>query len=70
MNRNNTMHVLRYNYKVEFQMRGAGHIHGVLWVDFDAVERDEDGNILMECDKEGKMLPKFVFPGWKYSDGM
>ena len=22
-----------YNYKVEFQARGAGHIHGVLWID-------------------------------------
>ena len=23
-----------YNYRVEFQLRGAGHIHGCIWVDF------------------------------------
>ena len=28
-----------YNYRVEFQMRGAGHIHGVIWVDLDEFEK-------------------------------
>jgi len=34
----NPMNVKFYNYRVEFQMRGAAHIHGVIWVDFDALE--------------------------------
>ena len=29
------------NYRVEFQMRGAAHIHGVLWIDFDAFLKDD-----------------------------
>ena len=29
-----------YNYRVEFQLRGAGHVHGVLWLDFDALQDD------------------------------
>ena len=36
MSKGNPM-CIRYNsYKVEFALRGAGHIHGVLWVDWDA----------------------------------
>ena len=30
MGRNNPMNVEYYTYKVEFQERGAGHIHGTL----------------------------------------
>ena len=30
MNKFNEMHIEYYNYRVEFQMRGAGHIHGAL----------------------------------------
>ena len=40
-----------YNYRVEFQMRGAGHIHGVIWVDLDAFEQKHFNN-----DKENKPL--------------
>ncbi len=39
MGPNNPMHVEYYNYRVEFQMRGAGHIHGVLWLDMDTIEK-------------------------------
>ena len=35
MSKENPMNTKLYNYRVEFQARGAGHIHGVLWVDFD-----------------------------------
>ena len=31
----NPMNVEYYNYRVEFQDRGAGHIHGVLWLNFE-----------------------------------
>ena len=35
MSKFNPMCVEFYNYRVEFQMRGAAHIHGVLWLDLD-----------------------------------
>ena len=31
----NPMNVQHHNYRVEFQDRGAGHIHGVLWLNFE-----------------------------------
>ena len=34
-----------YNYRVEFQMRGAGHIHGLIWVDLDDFERKNSDNV-------------------------
>ena len=34
MSQESPMQVEFFNYRVEFQMRGAGHIHGVLWVNF------------------------------------
>ena len=41
MSKFNEIYVEFYNYRVEFQMRGAGHIHGVLWIDFDAFLNDD-----------------------------
>ena len=38
MGANNPMHVKNYTYKVEFQDRGAGHIHGTLWLRLDKIE--------------------------------
>ena len=38
MGKNNPMHVKYYTYKVEFQDRGAGHIHGTLWLGLDKIE--------------------------------
>ena len=37
------MHTQFYHYRVEFQMRGAGHIHGVLWVDLSIIEKKFPG---------------------------
>ncbi len=34
-NKDTKMPVQYYNYRVEFQMRGAGHIHGTLWLDIE-----------------------------------
>ena len=39
MGANNPMHVKNYTYKVEFQDRGAGHIHGTLWLRLDKIEK-------------------------------
>ena len=36
MAKDNPMNPKIYNYRVEFQARGAAHIHGVIWIDFDA----------------------------------
>ena len=37
------MRVNFYSYRVEFQMRGAGHIHGVLWLDLPSLEKEFPG---------------------------
>ena len=46
MSSGNPMSVKYNSYKVEFAMRGAGHIHGVLWVDWDTffVKHKEEFN--------------------------
>ena len=37
--KNSPMCVKYFNYRVEFQLRGAGHIHGVLWINVDQMEK-------------------------------
>ena len=39
MGDNNPMMVEYFSYKVEFQERGAGHIHGTLWLKLNMIER-------------------------------
>ena len=39
MDKTNPMHVEYYTYKVEFQDRGAGHIHGSLWLNIEKIEK-------------------------------
>lgn len=34
MSKYNPMAISTYSYKVEFQLRGAAHIHGILWIDW------------------------------------
>ena len=48
MGKNAPMNVKFYNYRVEFQVRGAGHIHGVLWLDLEQLDEQFQGlqNIL------------------------
>ena len=38
MNPDNPLTIKYYNYKVEFAMRGAAHIHGVLWVNWNHID--------------------------------
>jgi hypothetical protein len=40
MNPKGDMCVQYYNYRVEFQMRGAGHIHGTLWIDWKELRKN------------------------------
>ena len=42
MNKYGNMCVKYYNYRVEFQMRGAGHIHGTLWLDWVELRKNMD----------------------------
>ena len=35
MNKESPFSVKYYSYRVEFQLRGAAHIHGTIWVDFE-----------------------------------
>ena len=37
------MNVKYYNFRVEFQQRGAGHIHGALWLDMEEIEKSVPG---------------------------
>ena len=46
MNPKGDMCVEYYNYRVEFQMRGAGHIQGTLWIDWQKLERGDDNNFI------------------------
>ena len=62
-----------YTYRVEFQARGAAHVHGVLWLDMDTTEKTipgiklvmqklQFGNTLClaEQDIASKFVDKFV----------
>ena len=40
---NSPMRNLHYQYRIEFQSRGAGHAHGVLWLDLSALDSDFPG---------------------------
>ena len=47
MSKENPMNVKLFNYRVEFQARGAAHIHGVLWLDFEKTfPQNLDGQVL------------------------
>ena len=51
MGENNPMMVEYYTYKVEFQDRGAGHIHGTLWLKLETMERlirKDDGQLVID----------------------
>ena len=50
MGTNNPMRVEYYTYKVEFQDRGAGHIHGTLWLklkDMENLIRGDGGALIL-----------------------
>ena len=51
MSSGNPMAIKYYSYKVEFAMRGAGHIHGVLWIDWDSFCAMPKENLKSALDK-------------------
>ena len=59
------MCVSYYTYKVEFQDRGAGHIHGTMWLRLDDLQdmhRGDDGE-LKPLGKDDKNKNKGVLHG-------
>ena len=48
---NNPMKVRHITYRVEFQGRGAGHIHGVMWVDLEEINKEMKEELREEIDK-------------------
>ena len=38
LGKNNPLPVQFYRWRIEFQLRGAAHVHGVLWLNFDCIE--------------------------------
>ena len=54
MGKNNPMRIVHWSDKMEFQGRGAGHIHGVAWVDLAEVsnlmekEKDDPESVIFE----------------------
>ena len=66
MAKSNPLSVRYYSYKVEFQQRGAGHVHGVLWLDLQRLEHlveGEDGDLRQPTDAELDMNPDFPLRG-------
>ena len=54
MCKGNPMRIKYYSYKVEFALRGAAHIHGVLWIDwknFDSLENKKTKLVIDAFDK-------------------
>ena len=49
MAKSNPMNVKYYSSKVEFQSRGAGHIHGTLWLNFQKLSK------LVECNTTNRL---------------
>ena len=55
----NPMNVDKYSYKVEFQDRGAGHVHGTLWVNLKVIEQMrklENGTLIRKTKYEAENL--------------
>ena len=72
--KNSPMCVKYFNYRVEFQLRGAGHIHGLLWINVDQIEKMIPGITLAltslrlheqlsekQCDLLADFVDRFTF---------
>ena len=44
MNKNKMICMKYYNYRVEFQLRGAAHVHGTLWIDWEKLTENFQKN--------------------------
>ena len=58
--KNNAMHIKNMSYRVEFQGRGAAHIHGTLWLDMKKIEKSKLFNSnLTEENRSGNLSEAF-----------
>ena len=55
------MNVGNYSYKAEFQDRGAGHVHGTLWVNLNKIET------LMKL-PDGSLIPQSEYDETKHTE--
>ena len=75
--KDNPMHILLYTYRVEFQQRGAAHVHGCLWMNmwrmekiikgltraYDRLRHDKElQDPVIACLKEGLEIPNDMKP--------
>ena len=51
MAESNPMKVKYYSFKTEFQQRGSGHIHGVLWLDWETLALNKENNFIVKAVK-------------------
>ena len=62
----NPMNVDKFSYKAEFQERGAGHVHGTLWVKLHVIEKMrklKDGTLITKSKyKKKKMKEAYTTP--------
>ena len=56
--------IVNYCYRVEFQMRGLPHIHGVAWLDQSKIKDCVDENGLFKEDKSGEASIIKLIDGW------
>ena len=64
MNKYGPMQVIHHSWRIEFQLRGAAHCHGVLWVDMDAYLKNEmaTANEKLHLQKAYENLMKDILP--------
>ena len=55
MGKNSPFHAKYISYRIEFQARGAAHIHGVLWLDMEKIEED----LKRESGEDIQLVPAF-----------
>ena len=59
MGKNNPMKVKNISYRVEFQGRGAAHIHGTLWLDIKEIEKSKSFSDKMKDEKKEHLFEAF-----------
>ena len=59
MGKNNPMKVKHISYRVEFQGRGAAHIHGTLWLDIKEIEKSKTFSEKRKGENEGYLVEAF-----------
>jgi hypothetical protein len=59
MGKNNPMKIKHISYRVEFQGRGAAHIHGTLWLDIKEIEKSPPFKENLQEKRDGNLSEAF-----------